>query len=137
MRIASIGEIRSIEPIALGPLGARAASASQGACIFAGVRAGAKESSRSFPPDSRAGAANGSRPLEKAVDVVVCRADRGDEGESFTPLRASGYCLFLYEREQRSICPIKDHGIEMPRRWVFHALVSLQPPLGAKPCTWN
>ena len=33
--------MRDIEPIALGPLGARAASVSQGACIFAGVRAGA------------------------------------------------------------------------------------------------
>jgi len=42
MRIASIGEMRDIEPIALGPLGARAASVSQGACIFASVRAGAK-----------------------------------------------------------------------------------------------
>jgi hypothetical protein len=47
MTIASIGEIRSIEPIALGQLGAWADSVSQGVCIFAGGRAGAKESSRS------------------------------------------------------------------------------------------
>jgi hypothetical protein len=40
------GEIRGIEPIALGPLGARAASVSQGACIVASVRTGAKWSCR-------------------------------------------------------------------------------------------